>query len=183
MAGINWEGGESEGKKGPFAVLGAAYLINSNTDPIQLCRGKLREVWVVLWRHMVEFQDCRQTWSANLPKWVCGWGGFTCALCLPAMLCKVFIQNTKLHLPAHVKEGTGHLKGEHKPFQLQVIMRQTHEHLFIPIAPKKAVVSLFYSYFKLFEQTIDLRNTASALPDLVACQATKKMTLTRPLVF
>lgn len=54
-------------------------------------------------------------------------------------------------------------------------MRQTHEHLFIPIAPKKAVVFLFFnSYFKLFEQTINLRNTDSALPDLVACQATKK---------
>lgn len=54
------------GKGGPFAVLDTAYLINSNTELIHLCRRKLIEVWVALWRHMVEFQDCRQTRSADL---------------------------------------------------------------------------------------------------------------------
>lgn len=65
MAGINCKG-ESEGKKGPFAVLDTAYLLNSNTKLIHLCRRKLMEVWIVLWRHMVEIQDCRQTRSADL---------------------------------------------------------------------------------------------------------------------
>lgn len=102
MAGVNWKG---------ESVLDTAYLLNSNTEAVHPCTGKLLEVWVVLWRHMVGFQDCRQTQSADLLG-EGGRNGFTCNPCLPAMLCKVFIQNTKLHLPAHVKEGTQLAKGE-----------------------------------------------------------------------
>lgn len=44
--------------------------------------------------------------------------GFTCNPCLSAMLCKIFIQNTKLPLPAHMKDGTQLPNGENKTFQL-----------------------------------------------------------------
>lgn len=118
MAGINCKS-ESEGKKGAFAVLDTAYLINSNAERIHLCRRKLVEVWVVLWRHMVEFQDCRQTQSADLLRA----GGEEMALlairvCLQCCARFFFLQNTKLPLPAHVKEGAQLPKGENKAFHL-----------------------------------------------------------------
>lgn len=118
MAGINCKS-ESEGKKGSFAVLETAYLINSNTERIHLCRRKLMEVWVVLWRHMVEFQDCRQTQSADLlrgggEKWLYLQSVSACS----AVQGFFFLQNTKLPLPAHVKEGAQRPKGENKAFHL-----------------------------------------------------------------
>lgn len=104
------------------------------------------------------------------------------------MLCKVFKQNTKLHLPAHVKEGTRLPKGENKVFQLYFIMSQTHKHLLIPFSPREAVISLLYAYFQVFEWTSYLRNTAPALPTQFIARSSslmgyRKMTLTRLLVF
>lgn len=59
MADFNCKGGESEGTEGRL-------LYWTQRELIHLRRRKLIEVWVVLWRHMVEFQDCRQTRSADL---------------------------------------------------------------------------------------------------------------------
>ena len=108
-------------KKGPFVVLDKAYLIISTTEPIHLCREKLMGVWLFFGGTWLNFKTADR--HRVLIYWGLG-GGFTCNPYLPAMLCKVvfffffFLQNIKLHLPSHMKEGTQLPKGRNEAFQL-----------------------------------------------------------------
>lgn len=99
------------------------------------------------------------------------WGGgrrngFICNPCLSAVLCKVFRQNTKLHLPAHVKEGTQLPKWGKKSSITagSYYEPDTRAPVNTFLSLREAVISLFFAYFQLLEWTPGLRNTASALP-------------------
>lgn len=85
--------------------------------------------------------------------------GFICNSCLSAVLCKVFRQNTKLHLSAHVKEGTQLPKWGEKKSSITAgsyYEPDTRAPVNTFLSLREAVISLF---IRLFPATwMDLRS-------------------------